>query len=359
MNRTQKKQAKQKKRDLKKRVAKQHSEAVQREHRRRNRYPEIVIDETNGDPDFVELVKQAVASIDFDDRKLFNSGQREFYRLIREFGYPYAYRCLKEAMAQQLAEGDPMGRVGETLMLLNYGTVLYEHIPLEARRQLLPWNDVRVMFEGNRIVLRFSSMLSQRGDNGMVFYGRNKPVVEFDGVQKTVAFSRHAIERICERLNPRYLSYAAAGDVHAFFSKCVYFEPVQLHGDKPAFAIYDICGHESSAQYYMYVERVLGKENVVPTAGCPYYRVGYCPVVFEGEFAKAKTFLSPGYTGTPEYGAILNSTLSRPERDKLIQAATSLNPNDVLVNDSPQTVQWFHENGVPQVVQFKHDVFVY
>lgn len=353
------KQAKQKKRELKKRLAKHYTQEVRRKQKRRSRYPKVVIDSTNGTPEFVDLVRQAVAVTDFDNPKFFSSGQCEFYRLLREYGFPYARRCLQEAMAQKLAEGDPMGRVGELLMLLNYGTVLFEQIPEEARRRFLPYNDVRILFIRNRMVLQFSSMLSHGGPGGAVFYGRNKPVIEFDGVQRTVAFSRHAIDRICERINPRYIHYAAAGDVHAFFSTCVYFEPVQLHGGQPAFVLYDICGNDHTLQYDTYVNQILGKDKLDRSLGRPYYKVGYCPVVFEGDFAKAKTFLSPGFTGTPEYGAILNSNLKLTERNKLIQSATSLVPNDVLMNDTPETIKWFHDNGVPQVVQLKRKVFDY
>ena len=189
-------------------------------------------------------------------------------------------------------------------MLLRYGTVLLDRIPESDRRRLMPYNHVRVAFERQRMVLKFSSMLSQRGSGGTIYYSRRKPSVDINGTPWTVAFSRHAIERLCERLNPRFINYGAAGDVHAFFSTCVYFEPVTLHDGQPAFALYDMCFNPDFVQYSTYVEGILGEENLVPGQGMPYYKVGYCPVVLENGFAKAKTFLYPGYAGTPEYGLI-------------------------------------------------------
>jgi len=262
MGREQKKQAKQKERERKKAADKHRAEVVEHERRRRDQYPKVFLDPTNGDPEFVTLVKDANSGIDFDDRQMFQQGERQFYRLIRQYGFPYALKALQEAMQAQIADGDEFGRVGETVMLLGYGSVLLERIPEDARRRLMPYNDVHVELKGQAITLKFSSMLSQKGANGTIFFGRRKPTIEFNGTHSTVAFSRHAIERICERLNPRYIHYAASGDVHAFFSKCVYFEPVMLHGDQPAFALYDMCGNSQFVQYSTYVKGILGEENV-------------------------------------------------------------------------------------------------
>jgi hypothetical protein len=85
----------------------------------------------------------------------------------------------------------------------------------------------------------------------------------------------------------------------------------------------------------------------------------YCPVVFEDGFAKAKTFLYPGYTSTPEYGLLLRSKLSRAEREVLIESSTSLNADEVVLNENPETIKWFHDNGIPQVVQMKQTVFLH
>lgn len=359
MGREQKKQAKRKERERKKATDKHHAELVERERRRRDQYPRVLIDPTNGDPEFVELVKKANSEIDFDDPQLFQPGERQFYRLIRQHGFPYAHDVLVEAMQVKLASGDESGRVGEAVMLLGYGARLMDRIPEEDRRRLMPYNHMQVAFRKQEITLKFSSMLSQRGAAGTIFYGRHKPTIDLDGKQWTVAFSRHAIERICERLNPRYIQFAAAGDIHAFFSRCVYFEPVRLYGDQPAFALYNMCGIKPFVQYETYVKSILGEENLDPTKGRPYYRVGYCPVVFEGEFAKAKTFLYPGYTATPEYGLILKTKLSRSERELLIENATTQDADEVVVNDNPQTIKWFHDHGIPQVVHLKQDVFIY
>ncbi len=324
----------------------------------RDVYPKISIDPANGDPEFINLVTKTSSEINFDTPGLFYPIERRFYRAVRRDGLIEAYRAHLAALKSLPREGDEYHRVDGIGILLGYGARLLERIPETDRRRLMPYNDVHVLLEGHEIKVTFSSMLSHRAAGGRVFYGRRKPTIEFNGETKIVAFSRHAIERICERLNPRYTNYGPAGDIHAFFSTCIYFEPIRLRDGQPAFVLYDMCGNKPYVQYRTYIKGVFGEENLDPSKGSPYYKVGYCPVVFVDGYAKATTFLYPGYTSTPEYGLILSSKLSRSDRDNLIDRATSQDGEEVVLKDNPTTIKWFHENGIPQVVQMKQTVFV-
>jgi hypothetical protein len=100
-------------------------------------------------------------------------------------------------------------------------------------------------------------------------------------------------------------------------------------------------------------EQVLGR----PGRKLCYYRVGYCPVVVEGDFAKATTLLYPGYGGTPEYGLIVRSGLGREERRTLLDTASGMS-RDVLERTGDFSLtKWFHDNGVPQVIETDEDFF--
>ena len=101
---------------------------------------------------------------------------------------------------------------------------------------------------------------------------------------------------------------------------------------------------------------------MIPTGlsygGVPYYRLGYCPVAFEKGFAKAKTFLTPGYRNTPEYGRLLNNKkIGQTEKNRLIGMTTNLTSLEMLMQEKTDHIKWFHENGIPQVVQMEHEVF--
>lgn len=360
MNQDKRRQAKQKKRELKVRQRKLAFQADALLRSKREKYPDIVIGRRDADPKFVESVIEASKSFDFLDTKRLGSAQQAFYKMGKEYGFETAINLLKSLPSINYGEMKLAGNQKLAVALTSFGSLLLGMVPEEIRKKFMPWNDVSVAFQGQEIVLHFSSMKSESGVGGTVYFNRLKPKIMFDGNEYTVGFSRHAIERICKRLNPRYIEYGPAGDIHAFFNSCVYFEPVLLFGDQPAFALYDWCDNPGFSHYETYTVGVLGKENIDPTAGRIYYRVGYCPVVFEGKFAKAKSFIQPGFKSTPEYGLLLNSSLPREYKTQLIAKVTDEERSeaDTLYWHDCEAAKWFHENGIPQVVQFKHDVFL-
>ncbi len=80
------------------------------------------------------------------------------------------------------------------------------------------------------------------------------------------------------------------------------------------------------------------------------YRVGYCPLVFNEEYAIAKTFLPPGYSQTPERELINNKISNLIERQKLIAIAGKLDFYSLRNGEAMDLIKWFHDNGVPQVI---------
>ena len=146
------------------------------------------------------------------------------------------------------------------------------------------------------------------------------------------------------------------GDTYAFFGRCVYFEKCELHGGQLGFTFYDLCD-DPLFWHHQYVREVLGEENVRPDGGKCYYRVGYCPAVIDGDFIKAKTLLFPGYKSTPEYGAILRSSPDHASRLRMIEAARTMDASHLLESGDFSVTKWFHDHGVPQVVQLKQPCF--
>ena len=225
------------------------------------------------------------------------------------------------------------------------GQTVFNTIPAEQLRQWIPFHDVQFILTGAKIVVLFRSLEQAKGPGGTVYFSRHRPQLEIGGLKKVVGWSRHAIERTCERLAPRWDRYLGLGDVFAFFDKCMYFERADLHRGQLAFTFYDTCAPGYFTE--LFARTVLGE----PNGKRSYYRVGYCPAVIEGEFVKATTLLYPGFVGTPEYGSILAAPLGREERGRLIESARHQSRAHLERTGDFGLVKWFHDQGVPQVIQ--------
>ena len=94
-----------------------------------------------------------------------------------------------------------------------------------------------------------------------------------------------------------------------------------------------------------------------------YYRVGYCPVTFDGDIAVATTLLFPGMSrqkGTPEGKLIERSGLPPGEIDRLrAQVEGQLSMKALADNGDFSLIKWFHDNGVSQVMRLDNEVFKY
>jgi hypothetical protein len=82
---------------------------------------------------------------------------------------------------------------------LHLGEVLYRLIPEKTRKRFLPYNDAAVSISDKRYVIRFTSLQQKKTPNGTLYYSRHQPKIEIAGEELVVAFTGHAIERICER----------------------------------------------------------------------------------------------------------------------------------------------------------------
>jgi len=360
MRKEQKRLRKQKKRQESNKKARLAENAQRIRRSKLSEYPEFVVGRTEADPAFIAAVLDATQRLDLLDTKSLGRGLQAFLKLGKLEGFSEAFRILQSADSIKTGEQKLTGNAKLAIAVTSVGSLVLSLVPEDIRQKYMPYNDVSVDPVHREIRLNFSSMESVSGSGGRSFFNPKRPKVEFDGTVHTVAFSRHSIERICKRINPRYIDYGPAGDIHAFFSACVYFEPVMLHGGQPAFAMFDMCGNEGFIHYQLYTVDIFGKENVKASEGSMYYRLGYCPVVFENGFAKAKTFIPPGFRGTPEYGLVLRSGLCGKERRSLLDRISddSGNESEKLLRHDNASTKWFHENGLPQVFQWKRDVFV-
>lgn len=342
MNRQQKKL--QKKKEREKKVAKkklfEHEEKLYR-----YRYPEFVFEgEDRADPRWVELVQRIVKDIDFRE---FPKDVRLLYdRMKNDQGFR------KEV--SELSGLELLTKIHHFFMFM--GEAIFSRAGESAIKSWVPYNDIRVIPCGDKILVKFGGLLRTKGPHGTIYYSPAKPTVRFEGKEYIVGFSTHCIQQICSRLVVHPFSYAGSGDVFGFLHDCIHFEPVMLANNCPAFTFFSVC--TKGFFNWNYVTKALG-DNKVKDDGNYYSRLGYCPVIFEDGFAKAKTLLPPGYRTTPEWDCMYSLPYQkRQDYKKLVGSPLSsyvdkaiMKDNRILdIPDSFFEPMCFFHKFIPQVI---------
>ncbi len=307
------------------------------------KFPTFEVRPNNAPAGFVDLIQRTLREVNFRDRTVFHPSETQFLTQIKR-----SPEVVIPALMQGIAE-----RNLNALHLVNVvGHRIFRQIPPEQLRQWIPFHDVQFMMAGARIIVVFRSLEQTSGKWGTIYFSPKRPTVEINGQKLIVGWSKHAIERTCERLAPRWDSYLGLGDVFAFFHECNKFDLCDLHsGRDVGITFYDKCASGYLSGHI--AEQILGRS---PKNKC-YLRVGYCPVVIDGPFAKATTFLCPGYAGTPEYGLILRNGMPGKSRPQLVDDAGRMTRGDIEKSQDFSLVKMFHENGVPQVIETTEDFY--
>jgi hypothetical protein len=328
MNRQQRIAKKRKDREKKVALKRQQEQAIRAY---REKYPEFVFeDDDKADHRWVAIIRKIVKEIDF---RKFSEGMRNFYEEIKA----------DRKILRDLIKADP--HPVHHALLMHMGDLIYRQV--ENIKNWVPYNDARVLALGKVILVKFDSLLTEKGQGGTIYYSPHKPTIQFGNKTYVVGFSTHCITQTCSRIVARPYSYAGAGDVFAFFHDCVHFEPVILNNGEPGFTFFEQC--QKGFLTWNYVTHVLGEDT--EDDGKYYMRLGYCPVVFEGNFVKAKTLLPAGYRETPEW-KYLRQTPRRLDFEKLIQKSLGNYVTEGvarLPTDYFEPMKYFHQF-IPQIV---------
>ena len=302
------------------------------------KFPAFVY-KTNGAPqEFVSLVQRTIKKIDLRDPQLFSASETKLFKLTKQYG-SVAMRALVHG-GNIVAQRDFICKLGELVFSL---------IPQQELRKWIPHHDVQIIPGGREILVSFRSLRHAQGPCGTIYYSRHMPMMTIDGQKRILAFSGHAIERICERIVPTWQTYAGLGDAFSFFDQCVHFERSDLPDGQVAFTFYDQCRRGFFS--WKYVMEILGEH--VEDDGHFYHRVGYCPAAIDGDFLKAKTLLLPGYKGTRENPLVWSSDVSV----QLKIQATTTDASRIRDTEDFRLLKHFHQRGVPQVIHDKRAFF--
>ncbi|MBN8602958.1 MAG: hypothetical protein J0M26_18115 [Planctomycetes bacterium] len=325
-------------------------------------FPRLVFVGENAPDPFTDYLEKATHELDLKMVTGLSDLHRGLLGLMSRYGKSYVYQHLRAAFLAKLGPSADHFAINVFMDMASIiGEELYSSIPEQVRKEAIPFSHADLEFRENEIRVSTKQLERRILSNGSgVFLSPLHPTVQFGNKEYQVSFTRHAIERIRERMKDEYISYGASGDVYGFFARAVFFEVTELYPDQLAIGLWDHAVLPFSAQYKIYIEQILGEDNMDWSGGLPYYRLGYCPIQLYDGVAIAKTFLVPGFRNTPEYGGLKNNqSLSLPKKRGLLELANKLISADVVFRSDFELIQWFHENGFPQVRQMTHEVFRY
>jgi hypothetical protein len=200
-------------------------------------FPEVIIDDGSFPSDLLKPVRQVIDEIRQNHQTILSDVERMFYFNMKADGFWEAVKILKEA--SRLAKKPEAYPV----TLLSLGTEVYQRLALDL---IQPFRliEIKPSWENDRkIYVRCRSLLVHTTPRGPAYHSHRMPKCRFngDGRERVVAFSKHALERICERTVYDWRTFCGHGDAFALVDNCVYFEDCTHDFGRPYFLIFDSC----------------------------------------------------------------------------------------------------------------------
>jgi len=318
-----------------------------------SKYPSFVLNEATclgKSRQFIDGVRAAMAKVRFDDASLrLKRGDLGILMAIRKWGYAEALRIL-----QSNGWDEERMRISATLMP---GTILYgmmDKLFPSLLSRYVPFSMAIPDPVGREFIVSIQELSAVDTTAGHAYCSRNVGVVcIFDGQEKAVVFSHHAISRLQERLYPNEdrRSFTASGDIYAYLDGGSVVERISPVGyESPGgdqgviLALYVISSPGGFLNSYIPME-LLG--SVDRDRNNYYSLAGYLPSVLDNELLVAKTMLLPGMRGTPEHRAI--QSLNVMDQQSAFEGL-SRKVFDPRLPIDYGLLRFLHGQGIPQVV---------
>jgi hypothetical protein len=318
--------------------------------------PRLLVDPEFGSAELVSTI-QTIAS-QFDAQRLECRGEvpAKYFVLLREFGFDGFQDFMRQCVSLQ---PDPQRSSDDVVFHQIMGAMsapgnwLFERLPADLKQGSLMSNFFYVVFDGDDFVVKFRELETASSAGGKVYIPPGKPSVRLADRQWAVALHKHAMERICERLiatpRPTYTQYLF---VWACLSGNVWkYEPITLNDGQQALRVLThISADDAGNKWHdVYVKQIIGEDNLPQRGQRLAVVLGYLPVEVSGRFARAVTFLFPGYSNTPEAKLVDALPPDAWMRRRVRALAKDANFHSLFYRKAAEAIRWYHENGVPQV----------
>jgi hypothetical protein len=345
----------------KKRLREQKKETRQREHLaslRPSLYPDIVVNADCKNPVFRQAVAEVVSVYSHKDDAHCPPETREHYLTIAKIGWKPWYAKMKKKTYQSHPDSVAAERALQEATLpqmLHFGTWVFAHLPSKYTTRFDPDHFFRIDNFGNVLLVSFTLMDCVEDESQWLYIPHWKPTVQMQGVGWQVGLYPHALERLCSRLVPQHsLTYANCVDVFIRFSQnLLRFVPISLADGQEALRVEfsPPLGSVFYEGYAAWARRLLDFPDTHDFSGRGWWAMvlGYLPLRVRGKYARAKTFLLPGFVNTPEYALGQQKAASVAERRLLSAMRDEEKRTFDLAGDTLAAIKWYHDNGVPQI----------
>jgi hypothetical protein len=319
-------------------------------------YPSLRVEPAEGDPGLVAEIQSLAKAYDLSIEECREGMPLDCYQALRRDGFDGLNRLLRRLVWDgHLTPGEVEGIVFQELMqvLVGPGNWLFARLSPRYKRGDLLRYFYRVDFDGEDFVVRFDTLRKSVTNGGTVYLPPTPHHVKIAGHRWEIAFHDHAIERICQRMmatpEPTYLQYLTLWfEVN---NNAWGYEPVELNDGQQALRMLThlTTAADHSMWHEVYVKQILAADRVIPVNAPVSVVLGYLPIAVSGRYARAITFLYPGYKNTPEKRLLDALPYGNADRRRLLALTDHANYNRLFFGDGVEAIRWFHQNGIPQV----------
>jgi len=318
--------------------------------------PEFRISDDVADDDIKRLVLAAVTK--FEQNYVTSMSEEALGALAGQHKVGWTAFVNEHAASIESLTRGQVERSLAQLLELELGNGILNNAPSNLVRRVLPSSCFTLKPSDDRHWNVYCRSLKElKTKHGCLYQSPHRPTSRLNGVRRQIAFTRHALLQLADRITPHWVDhYIGQTYVFGFLYECTYFGKTTLLNEQPALVVYNSC-LRAGKYLRAFMRELLGVGSDKDLRGY-YYIVGYCPVILDDGLAVAKTFLTPGYYQTPERRTLKVSGRAAELAD--VEQACDEGINVVSVSTSERTktaIRWFHTHGVPQVKKIKLDVF--
>jgi hypothetical protein len=328
-------------------------------------------------PKLNEILIGFVETVRLNDTRIFHPIAIEYFKIMKRGGDPERAirriaekydRCLLCDEFPYLLNVKDGGKVNsivedfDTRMRLNYlyfsiviGELIFKTIRTRGLfDSLFPQYDIQVIPDGGDYYIRPRALEKMNTPYGDLYYSPGSKTVIFKDVKYRLAFSRHSLERLSERLVIDPKGYGGYSDFwENIFDEAQGFICQYLREDLRGevwFGVY-VPEYQSPLFGELFHELFQASKNI------GYVKVGYFVCAKPDErnrMMPIKTFLTQGMGGTPEE-KFVRKLQARPTRSVLSEAANKISSiqtySGILQNQSQyiKLLKHFHHAGVSQI----------